>query len=380
MRNPFQYGSVVRGEAFCNRQQEQRDLRRAMENAEKLFVYSERRLGKTSLVRTVLDKLPKRSFIRVYVDLWPTDNEASFVEQMGKALAESLATTPSKMLEAAKTFLSSLSPRITLDDQGRPKVTIELTEPTRPGQHLEKVLSVPAKVAARQGKRVVVVFDECQRVMEYGDDLVERKLRSTIQHHEDVCYIFLGSRKHLIQAMFLDKSRPLYRAAGHYPLESIAQKHWVPFIRARFSDARKRIDDDGIASICQLTEGHPFYTQHLCHALWESCEPGKSVTAAMIEGALDMLLARESYAYTTHWEMLAVNQRRLLTGLALAPHPAQPFSSAFTSAYGLRSASNAQRAAAALLEKDVIDRDMGSFIIVDRFFKLWIRKTVAGAD
>ena len=222
MRNPFQYGSVVRGEAFCNRQQEQRDLRRAMENAEKLFVYSERRLGKTSLVRTVLDKLPKRSFIRVYVDLWPTDNEASFVEQMGKALAESLATTPSKMLEAAKTFLGSLSPRMTLDDQGRPKVSIDLTEPTRPGQHLEKVLSVPAKVAARQGKRVVVVFDECQRVMEYGDDLVERKLRSTIQHHEDVSYIFLGSRKHLIQAMFLDKSRPLYRAAGHYPLESIA--------------------------------------------------------------------------------------------------------------------------------------------------------------
>lgn len=48
MRNPFQYGSVVSGSAFCNRQEEQRDLRRAAENAEKLFVYSERRLGTDS--------------------------------------------------------------------------------------------------------------------------------------------------------------------------------------------------------------------------------------------------------------------------------------------------------------------------------------------
>jgi hypothetical protein len=51
VRNPFEYGGVVSGDAFCNRKQELADLRRAMENAEKLFVFSERRYGKTSLVR-----------------------------------------------------------------------------------------------------------------------------------------------------------------------------------------------------------------------------------------------------------------------------------------------------------------------------------------
>jgi hypothetical protein len=43
MKNPFQYGGVVRGDAFCNRREEVGDLLRAMENGEKLFVYSERR-------------------------------------------------------------------------------------------------------------------------------------------------------------------------------------------------------------------------------------------------------------------------------------------------------------------------------------------------
>jgi len=57
----------------------------------------------------------------------------------------------------------------------------------------------------------------------------------------------------------------------------------------------------------------------------------------------------------------------------LEPAGAKPFSSAFTRRYGLRSASNAQRASQSLLEKDLIDPEDGSFVIVDRFLRLWIR-------
>src|SRR5215470_3844175 len=69
MRNPFQYGGVVRGSAFCNRTQEIRDLVRAAENAEKLFIYSERRMGKTSLVLHALRSLPHHAYTTAYVDL-----------------------------------------------------------------------------------------------------------------------------------------------------------------------------------------------------------------------------------------------------------------------------------------------------------------------
>jgi len=61
MKNPFQYGGVVSGDAFCNRKQEVEDLLRAMENGEKLFVYSERRFGKTSLVRSTVSFITPRA-------------------------------------------------------------------------------------------------------------------------------------------------------------------------------------------------------------------------------------------------------------------------------------------------------------------------------
>jgi hypothetical protein len=125
-------------------------------------------------------------------------------------------------------------------------------------------------------------------------------------------YIFLGSRKHLIQKMFLDRSRPLYRAAGHYPLGSIGTEHWLPFIGRKFREGEKVIAEDAIKGICKLTEGHPFYTQHLCHALWELCEPGEAVTDSLIEAAMKVLLDRESYAYTALWESLALKPEAIV--------------------------------------------------------------------
>jgi len=173
--------------------------------------------------------------------------------------------------------------------------------------------------------------------------------------------------------MFLDKSRPLYRSAGHYPLGPIAEEHWIDFIRQRFLDAGKHIDDDTIRVVCRLTQGHPFYTQHLCHVLWERVEPKAAVTEDSIQAAVRVVLERESFAYTTLWESLTAHQRRFLTALALEPAGVKPFSSAFTRRYGLRSASNAQRASQSLVEKDLIDPENGSFVIVDRFLRLWIR-------
>ena len=108
-----------------------------------------------------------------------------------------------------------------------------------------------------------MIFDEIQRILEYESDAVERQLRSIIQRHEAVSYLFLGSRKHLIQKMFLDRSRPLYRSAGHYPLGPIGARHWVPFISKKFRESGKAIPDDVTAAVGEHTGGH-LSTPNIC--------------------------------------------------------------------------------------------------------------------
>jgi hypothetical protein len=375
MRNPFEYGGVVAGDAFCNRKRECADLVRAIRNHEKLFVFSERRFGKTSLVQTVLADLPKRSTISAYVDLWPTDGEATFVAALAKAITHSMSSSVEKLLETGRKLFSNLAPSVTVTDEGKPEVTFGLAKHRAVGgPALDEVMETPAKLARQHGRNVVIVFDEFQQVLDYGNDSVEKKLRSVIQNHREVAYLFLGSRKHLIQKMFLDRSRPLYRAGGHYPLGPIAEEDWLPFISERFAAARKKISRERVHSICEQTQGHPFYTQHLCHAVWELCERGTAVTEKLVSEALNLLLQRENYAYSTLWESLAINQRKLLKGIADHADPVKPFAAHFVQSADLGSPSNAQRAVDSLLERDVIDRDNGFFLITDRFFRRWVQK------
>jgi uncharacterized protein len=374
MSNPFQYGGIVTGDAFCNRDAEKTDLLKAIRNHEKLFVFSERRFGKTSLIQSVISKLPKSRTLAAYVDLWPTDDERSFVNVLAKAIALSMSTSMQKLLHTSKALFSSLVPSMTMNDEGKPEISFEFHRNIKVDTALEDVLETPARIAKKESKSVVVVFDEFQQIVEYQSDLIERKLRSIIQKHPQVAYLFLGSRRHLIQKMFMDKSRPLYRAGGHYPLGTISEKHWTPFIRNHFKATGRSISDELIHLICVCTQGHPFYTQHLSHAIWELGEPRAKVTEETIRVATQLLLERENYAYTTLWESLAINQRKFLKGLASEIAKVQPFSAEFIGRHGLGSASNVQRVVESLLEKDVIDRDNGSFLISDRFFRLWLQR------
>lgn len=374
MKNPFEYGGIVGADAFCNRSQELGDLRRAMENSDNLFMYSERRIGKTSLVKKAIQDLPADEFICVYIDLWPTDDEASFVLAFAKGVTEAFATTADKMLEFGKKFFSSLRPVVGMDNQGSPQVTFGGAKGNLSNYTLDQILEAPIKAADSTQRKVVIVLDEFQQVLEYDTDLVERRLRSAIQKQDNVAYVFLGSRKHLIQKMVSDKSRPLYRAGGHYPLHSIELKHWQPFIEKRFTQSNRKISGQCVEVIFKLTQGHPFYTQHLCHAIWENTPYGESVDLKVISESLTTLLKREDYAYSTLWDVLAANSRRFLEALASEDVAVQPFSADFIHRHGLKGPSSVQRSMSTLLSRDLIDHESGSYFISDRFFRLWLQK------
>lgn len=375
MQNPFTYGGVVGAEAFCNRRRELTDLKRFIENGDRVFLYSERRLGKTSLVKRALEQLPRKQVLGAYVDLWPTDNETGMAAAIARAISHSLATTPSKVLEAAQEFFSRLLPNLKVDGSGVPQLSFSLKDTAPQAPALEEVLRVPGEIARRKDKRVALVLDEFQRILEYGSDRAERILRSAMQEQPEVAFLFLGSRKHLVRGMFLDQNRPLYRSGAHYPLGPIETSAWLPFVRKRFERTGRRISRERVVELVELTDGHPFYTQHLCHALWELCLSGEDADGKLLQQALSVLLDRESYAYSALWESFTQNQRRLLRELARDEGSAV-FGAEFLQASGLRTASSAQRSVDGLIARDVLDGDGSGLAFSDRFFRLWVLRNL----
>lgn len=376
--NPFTYGGIVEGKDFCNRTREFEEISRSMKNGERLFVYAERRTGKTSLVLRAAKSLPPSFYLPIYIDLWATSDERTFAEAFARAVTMASETRVSKILEAAKMFFGRFSPALTVDSSGKPVLKFEAGNAPITERDLVEILSTPERLAKKKKKNVVIIFDEFQRIADYDDDTLERQLRSIIQHHRHVSYIFLGSRRHVIQKLFLNSRSPLYRSAGHYPLEMITPEHWKPFITEKFRRTGKKINGEVIALLVALTEGHPFYTQHLAHTLWDTTEKGKEATEKNLAAALETVLSREHYGYSSAWELLTPTQRRLLLALADPSYPAIPlFSTEFARTFNFRSVSTVQRAIGALVEKDFIDQSGDRFIILDRFFKRWLQRVAA---
>jgi len=59
MKNPFRFGRMVRGENFCNRLEELKEIKRAVTNNYSFWIYSPRRFGKTSLIYKAFEELPE---------------------------------------------------------------------------------------------------------------------------------------------------------------------------------------------------------------------------------------------------------------------------------------------------------------------------------
>jgi hypothetical protein len=223
----------------------------------------------------------------------------------------------------------------------------------------------------------VVIFDEFQQIREIRDPRIERIIRSEMQKQPGVSYFFCGSRKHILQQMFLSGGSPLYRSAAHYPVEGIPRRHWVPFIRERFFLKDALMDDEVIHEILTLTQCHPFYTQMLCAVLWEDCSPGGSLEVSMLEVALEKLLKRESGAYHAIWESLPVNSRKMLLAVAMEDPLREPSSGSIMLKYGLSSPSSAMTGLEKLIWRDLVEPSDDLYRMNDRFMGRWLRTRFA---
>ena len=156
--NPFSYGGIVGNGSFCNRTKELADLTDMMKSAGRSFVYAERRMGKTSLILRALGKLPKKQFMTVYVDLWPTDGSAAFSQATAKAISSAAESTSKRLLDLGKSLFGRLRPSVSLDNAGQPKIDFGIDGRSVSKTDLVEVLEAPQKLADKTGKTVVMVF------------------------------------------------------------------------------------------------------------------------------------------------------------------------------------------------------------------------------
>ena len=105
--NPFSFDSLASGENFCNREMEIGEILGDIRSCHNIIIFSQRRYGKTSLIKKVLDLAKKEGFLAIYTDIYHILNESDLVKAYAKALALAMEGSVERILQTLKTVFSS---------------------------------------------------------------------------------------------------------------------------------------------------------------------------------------------------------------------------------------------------------------------------------
>ena len=347
MINPFYYGGAVSSVHFCNRIDEIKELKIDVNAGLNTLIYAPRRFGKTSFVLKTMDELKDEKVKYVFLDLMYLSTLDEFINKYFNVLAKSLEEPTDKIVNFFKSVLN-LRPNINVnfDTTGNPSFSLALNNEDRT-KALEDVLNIPLAFA-KEGQKIVVIFDEFQEIANFD---LEAKMRSVIQHHSDkVSYIFMGSKKSLLHAMFLDKNRPFYKSVKHFKI--------------------KEIEEIYINKIFEFTKGFPYYTQQFAYELWNQCE--SKVDDENFSKTLKIIIEREEDLFGVEWDNLTPNQKKALK-IVLEKDGKSLYDEQYLAKYQIKSGSF-QTALGGLVQKDIIDKNSDGYYFADPLFEFWCNR------
>ncbi|MDA8137663.1 MAG: ATP-binding protein [Desulfobacteraceae bacterium] len=365
MKNPFIVTGVVDDPAFCNRVKERAELRTHIENSQNVLLYSHRRYGKTSLILKVFREL--RGVTPIYVDLYGTTSIEGFIKAFLKGTS-AIEPKTEKFMKIVRESLSGISLALGFDPiSSTPTFNLSFDRKAA-SLDIGVIFQLAQKLAKK--KKIVIAFDEFQEIANYGGEPFEKELRKVIQHHDNISYLFSGSQRHIVMAMFHDAKRAFYQMAINMHLDRINTEDFLIWIQGLCQQADKIIDEMVIRDVVARCEQHPKYVQEFFYMLW----PLKKVGTDEVNRTESEILEERSIEFMNAWDSFSLNQKRALK-LVAATEGEQLFSAENLVRFQFKTASQVTAAIKYLEERDFLAKN-GVYKIQDPIFRRWVQRMV----
>jgi hypothetical protein len=363
--NPYIAGSVVTGEEmFFGRDDVFSFVRRNLMGLHRdapIVLYGQRRTGKTS----VLYHLPRHLDPRyrcVLVDLHGLIWDGG----MG-GLMWGIASLVSRGLRR--------------DHQITVAVPARATFLADPRSAFENVF-LDAVWSALGGDHLVLMVDEVARLEEeVAAGRIERDvfdyLRHLMQHYDGLNFIFaLGSGLEE-----LEKEYAFLFNASLYHRISFLEPAAAHSLISNPANGRYEVDPAAAAKILQITSGHPYYTQLVCHSIFDRWirDPKPVMTTDDVTAVLAEAIELGSANLTFVWDDSTPEEKAIMAGMASVLRAGgrrvtvERVREAWRQAGVLMPAGSAARAVRGLTAREVIIGERGYSFTVD-LQRLWIRK------
>lgn len=375
MKNPFVFSKLVKGENFCDRK-ELLVLKKYIENAQNVVLFSKRRYGKSSLIKELFENHLSDDFLCIYADIYAINDENSLAGVLYKSSASAFKLDFSSLLKTLKELFSRASFSINLANNGEIELEPRLTSKSIE-ESLEDIFSSLEKYAKKEGKKVVFAIDEFQQISAL-EHKVEALFRSYTQSLEHVCFVFLGSKEHLLTQIFTSPKRAFYKSSALLELEVINQDSFFSFCQKKFCDTNKILEKTAFELLYTLSKGESWLVQNICYHLWEKYD---NISISELKDCIFELIDMQDGLYRNFYERFSQNQQIALNIVA---------KSADKQNQGLLNKENlldfniskaSLASALKSLEKDeIIIKQSSLYEIYDTLFALWIRKKINKSD
>ena len=373
MKNPFNYLQFATGEGFYDRHEIRADLRsRFLSGQTNVVLYGPRRYGKSSLVTELMLDLEKEGLSCVSIDVMKTPSIDLFVSAYVSKIYKKFAPIKFEFKRIGE-LLKSLRFKMTIGTDGEPGFSIESAQSRIGSEALEEVLDLPHRLVPA-GKRAVIVLDEFQEVAELlPDGQFERTMRSVIQRHRNISYIFLGSRYHMLRRMFTDRNRPFYKSAIAIMLDKPPFEESLDFVVSRFENCGKTISRQVAGQLVQKIDNIPYYIQQLGFEVFRLVDDDgrKTVSLDDIDTAYRLLSGFNRDQYEQLMLTFSGSQKKLL--IALANERTREFDEDYRMRHLLGASSTVNSAKKILMEYGHIERTEDKYCVADPYFARYLR-------
>ncbi len=373
--NPFRYGALALDDAFTDREAELAELISDVRNGQDVVIFAPRRYGKSSLVWRVSQQLIDEDVLVAQVNLMTTPTKEKLAEKLAETIHEDVASILFRARERLRVFAGlRITPIVTVDpntgrlgfsfDAGRQPQDVDAT--------LERLLELPGQLAAERERKVALVLDEFQEIVDIDPNL-PKLMRSVFETQPEVAHVYLGSKRHMMERIFSDENEPFWRSAKRMELGLIAPPLFRGYIEAQFRKTRRAINPAVVDRLLGVTFGHPYATQELAYFLWEETPESAVAGTEQYDVALDRLLRSEHAHFSLIWERAAKAQRLVLQ--ALGREAGRPLGGDYRRRHGLPGASSVQRALEALVKDELVAKDgRGQYRIAEPFLAEWLQR------
>jgi AAA+ ATPase superfamily predicted ATPase len=343
----FKFGGPIEPELFYNREKEIHFLSEKLSQIAKGIEHNyalvgPRRIGKSSMLYILKEKLAKNKITPVFIDcegrevakqaelslellleLWGnsvldtcfkkfnlTDKIkirlSDFVlvakDKAIAALSEMLGKTRVLEFKAAQEYLSFRIEfeKATLIEKPKYSELVKLFEDT---------MNLPEKIGKEKNIYFVLMLDEFQNLGNFREPIdFLSAFRRHMQAQRRVAYLFTGSNVGMMENILLRKP-----FGGHIPVEWVGAFSYdvaKNFLSQRFKQLGRRIDEEVVHEIVDFTQGHPAYLNWFGEQCCREVGKNQSVQHALVKKLEEKIFEIDGLGHVFSEELNKVSAKK----------------------------------------------------------------------